>query len=291
MMQTQQQNHRLSLSDIKETIVKDHPMDKEAVHPPSVFDKPITISQGQAIDTTAQEKQDEPESKLPSKEEFENALSDNERAMALYEALLDTHKKIVEAVEISSGGQAQPVVPEHWSVQVDPRSNELKKCLQEYLFAPESNFFLPEDDAKLVEIVRQWDILPDIVFASDDSTRKLVTWMRTTFTVERAAIRKKVLGIFMSMRKHRGFDIVSLTREIVPDHMPVKLHMVRKVLLLRTVAKDNGTWHNKDEENQFWEHFLKEYSDISQLNPDQPALGQNDVYLTDGSKWKGVGSN
>ncbi|KAK9728074.1 hypothetical protein K7432_001326 [Basidiobolus ranarum] len=302
MMQTQHV-HRPSLSDIKETVVKDLPADQEAVHLPSVFETPIAASEGKERDAAHHENEDTSDGKLPSKEEFENTLSDNERSMALYEAILNTHKKIANAVEISGGGNQAQAVPEHWSVQVDPRSGELGKKLLEYFYAPESNFFLSEDDAKLVEVVRQWNVLPDMVFSSEESTRKLVAWMRTTFTVERAAIRKKVLGLFMSMRKHRNYDIVALTREIVPGDMPVKLHMVRKTLLLRTAAKDNGTWDNKDEENKFWEHFLSEYHDISKLNPSQvtaywdkllqidiaehgkPALDEIDVYQADGSKW------
>ncbi|KAK9747209.1 hypothetical protein K7432_018147 [Basidiobolus ranarum] len=189
---------------------------------------------------------------------------------------------------------------------VDPKSEDLTQKLLEHFYAPESNFFLPEDDDKLIEVVNQWGLLPDKVFSGEESKRKLATWMRTTFTVERSAIRKKVLGLFMSMRKHRKFDIISLTREIVPDNMPVKLHMVRKTLLLRSAAKDSGSWDNKDEENQFWDHFLTEYNGMSKLNPDQVtaywdkllqiditehgelARDQIDVYQADGEKWKGL---
>ncbi|ORX86789.1 hypothetical protein K493DRAFT_341575 [Basidiobolus meristosporus CBS 931.73] len=307
-MATQQRTHRPSLSDIRDTVVKDLPAEAEAVHLPSVFEKPITASQGQENITNDQQNEEQSPLKLPSKEDFENVLNDSERAMALYEAVLDTHKKIVNAVEASGGAQSQAVVPDHWSVQLDPKSDELTKKLLEHFYAPESNFFLPEDDDKLVEVVNQWDLLPSKVFCSEDSKRKLAAWMRTTYTVERAAIRKKVLGLFMSMRKHRKFDIISLTREIVPEEMPVKLHMVRKTLLLRTASKDSGSWDNKDQENKFWDTFLKEYQDMSALSPEQVtaywdkllqidiaehgplALDQIDVIQADGTKWKGLGN-
>ncbi|KAK9708189.1 hypothetical protein K7432_009787 [Basidiobolus ranarum] len=263
---------RPKLEHIRELISKEGaPRKPEGkVAPNTLFDNPVSIKEVNQLKDHSTDSPNPADKtiKLPSLHEFENVLNDKERALALYEAILDTHQKIISAMENTSSS-APAKLPPHWTIQTDPQFEQVTARLLEEFHSPRSNYFIPESDDEVLDWVKEWAILPEKVFQSNETKEKILNWVRTTFLVERAMVRKKVLGLSMSTRKYRALDAVSLTKEILPEGKKIHLSQVKRSILLRVSSKDGGCWDNKDSENLFWEHYLTEYGKLSHMAPEQ----------------------
>ncbi|KAK9765269.1 hypothetical protein K7432_006543 [Basidiobolus ranarum] len=222
--------------------------------------------------------------KFPSKAEFREILADREQTNELYQSILDTRKTLNELTEEYENTRSQTIghLPENWTVRISPYFERAHQMALHRFHSPQSSYFLPNSDDDIVAIIRQWNIFPESIWNYSHGSELILAWIKTTYELERAAVRNKVLGIRMSVRKNRKLDGKSLSQELLLSaNHPVTLQAIKKTVLLRDLAKRSGAWEgiktfdNNQKEQKFWGDYVQELRTLRDM-----SLHQAEAHLT-----------
>ncbi|ORY00621.1 hypothetical protein K493DRAFT_391287 [Basidiobolus meristosporus CBS 931.73] len=204
---------------------------------------------------------------FPGKAEFREILADRQRTNDLYQYILETRKTLDHLTKECEDARTQCIseLPESWTVRISPYFEDAHQMAIQRFHAPQSSYFLPSHDEQILALVRQWNVFPESIFAFPHGRERILAWIKTTYELERAAVRNKILGLRMSTRKNRKLNGKKLSQELLRStRLPVTLQSIQKAVLLRHLAKMSGAWDGirapdtTQRQQQFWLDYLQE---------------------------------